>query len=444
MDGLVLRYSKYDYEELDRPRLRSQFLVLLIFISTLSLIAVTVAVCAIDGINKEIIILVAVGVITKNIVTYSSYMLQITNRISKYVIVTIAQKLCNGIIVILLLAFKVNDYRFYCIADLSGDVIAICIAYFFNRGLYFGKVLPIWECFKELKLNVSSGIILMLANWSASLLVGSAKMIIQWHWGELFFGKVSFAFSISNVFLVFITAISVVMFPSLQRVDEGKLPSMYKSIRGAVSPLLFFMMIFFFPGSWILEMWLPKYAVSLKYLAVLLPIIIYSSKVSLLTNNYLKVYRKEKLMLLSNAISIVLGIGLFALSAYVIDNVYVLLGCVVFVIAFNSILSEIFVMHTIHVKIVLDFVVELVMTVGFILCAALLNTWQGCLAYLALLVVYGSINYKSLKELFRMIVARFSKKKQTEAVSESEKVSESENKSNSYIDKNTGDNEDLR
>ena len=32
LDGLVLRYSKYDYEELDRERLRSQFKILLIFL----------------------------------------------------------------------------------------------------------------------------------------------------------------------------------------------------------------------------------------------------------------------------------------------------------------------------------------------------------------------------------------------------------------------------
>ena len=29
LDGLILRYSKYDYEELDKSRLRSQFIILL-------------------------------------------------------------------------------------------------------------------------------------------------------------------------------------------------------------------------------------------------------------------------------------------------------------------------------------------------------------------------------------------------------------------------------
>ncbi|MDE6791047.1 MAG: hypothetical protein K2J61_04925, partial [Clostridia bacterium] len=228
LDGLVLRYSKYDYEELDKRKILSQLQILLTFITTLSGIAVIVALIAIGGASKIIIILVAVGVITKNLVTYGSYMFQITNRISKYVIMIISQRLAYGLIVIILLALRVNNFYWYCIADLCGDCVGIIIAIIFNRGLFFGKLFPDKEALKELKLNISSGIILMMANWSAMLMIGGAKMIIQWRWDELLFGKVSFAFSVSNVFLVFVTAISVVLFPSLQRVDKDKLPSMYK------------------------------------------------------------------------------------------------------------------------------------------------------------------------------------------------------------------------
>ena len=137
------------------------------------------------------------------------------------------------------------------------------------------------------------------------LLIGSAKMIVQWRWDELVFGKVSFAFSVSNLFLAFVTAISVVLFPSLKRMNQEDLPAVYKKIRGAVSPLLFFAMLFYFPGCVILRAWLPRYAESLRYLGILLPIIVFASKVSLLTNNYLKAYRKENLMLKINVFSIV-------------------------------------------------------------------------------------------------------------------------------------------
>ena len=414
LDGLVLRYSKYDYEELDKRKVLSQLQILSVFLSVVSAIAIISALVAMGGEIEIIVILVASGVITKNLVTYCSYMFQITNRISKYVVMIILQRLVYGLIVVVLLILRVNDFYWYCIADLCGDCVGIIIGIIFNRELFFGKFQPLKETFSECKINISSGIILMLANWSALLMIGGAKMIIQWRWDELLFGKVSFAFSVSNVFLVFITAISVVMFPSLQRVERDKLPQMYKTIRNVLSPLLFFIMIFYFAGCWILDLWLPKYSESLHYLGILLPIIIFSSKVSLLTNNYLKVYRKEKLMLLANAVSIAVGAVLFVLCAYVFNNLTPLLGCVVFVIMLNSVLSEILVMKTIHIKIIKDFIIEGVLTIGFILCATLLNLWIGCAVYVGLFAIYAAINYKSIAGLFKKV---FKKK---EAVAESQ------------------------
>ncbi|MDE5666874.1 MAG: hypothetical protein K2I29_01395, partial [Clostridia bacterium] len=170
-----------------------------------------------------------------------------------------------------------------------------------------------------------------------------------------------------------------------------------------LSPVLFFMMIFYFVGCEILEIWLPKYNDSLIYLGILLPIIIFSSKVSLLTNNYLKVYRKEKLMLLVNVISIAVGACLFALCAYVFDNMTALLACVVFVIMLNSVLSEICVLKTIHVKIIKEFIIEAVMTVAFILCASLLSRWVGFGVYCGLFAAYCAANYKSIAALFKKV-----------------------------------------
>lgn len=406
LDGLVLRYSKYDYEELDKARLRSQFAILLIFTSTVTVLMGAVSLLALGGQNKLIFTFVAIGIVTKNLVTYGSYLLQITNRINKYVIMTISQRVTYGLFVVILLVLRVNDFYWYCLADLFGDAVGIVIGTCFNRGLYLGKSLSLRETFNELKLNISAGVILLMANWSAMLMIGGAKMMIQWRWDELVFGKVSFAFSVSNVFLIFVTAISVVLFPSLQRIDRDKLPQMYKSIRGVLSPLLFFIMLFYFPGCWILDKWLPTYSQSLVYLGILLPIIIYSSKVSLLTNNYLKVYRKEKSMLLANVISIVVGFSLFALSSYAFDNLYAVIVSVVFVIMLNSVLAEIFVCRIIKIRLIKEFIIEAIMTIGFILCASMLPRWWGCLAYFGVFAVYAIINYKSIIALFSRVIKK--------------------------------------
>ena len=411
LDGLVLRYGAYDYDELDKKRIRSQFQILLLMTTVIAVALAGISVGVMRDAERIIFVLVAVSIVLKNVSTYNSYIFQITNRINRYVIITIAQRIVYGITVVILLACRVTDFYWFCIADILGDCVGISIGIALNRGgVYFGKSLPVKDALGEFRSNLSAGIILMLANWSSILLVSSARMVIEWRWGELVFGKVSFAFSLTNIFLTFVTAISVVLFPSLKRIEGEKLPQMYKDIRELISPLLFLALMLFFPGSWIVEMWLPNYAVSLEYLAILLPIIIFSSKVSLLTNNYLKVYRKEKSMLIVNLISVAVGFGLFALCAYVFDHLIALLVCVVFVMMLNSILSEIVVMRVIRVRIIKEFIYEAALTVGFILIASYLNLLWGFLAYLCLYLLYCACNFKAIAALCKRIFRRRVKK----------------------------------
>lgn len=388
LDGLVLRYSQYDYDQLDKARVRSQFQLLLIATGGMSVAAAGVSLLFLSGVSRATVLLVAVGIVTKNLVTYNSYSFQITNRIDKYAILIIVQRLGYGALACVLLLLRVDRFEWYCAADLFGDLLGIALAQVFNKGMYFGKSLPLREALSECKVNVSAGIILMLANWSSMLLVGGSKMIVQWRWDELVFGKVSFAFSLSNLFLTFVSAISVVLFPQLKRMEQDKLPQVYRSIRGAISPMLFAMLVLYFPGCVILERYLPKYAQSLTYLGTLLPIVIYTSKVSLLTNNYLKAYRCEKDMLWVNALSVAIAFVLYGAAAYLLGDLTAVLVCVVLANMLKSILSEAVVMRIIHISFKRDLIVEAVMTAVFMMSVALLDRWVAFAVYAVALAAY--------------------------------------------------------
>lgn len=406
-DGIVLRYAKYDYEDLDKPRLASQFRILLFINTIFSILTIFTATVGMPKWEVYMVaVMVAIGIITKNVFAFTSFLLQTTNRISKYVTVILAQRISYGLAVLLLLLLKVENFYWYCVADLLGDCIGIFIGQFFNRGLYFTKAIPVKEAFKETKENMTAGIVLMMANVAASLVVGSAKMLIQWKWGELAFGKVSFAFSATSLFLSFVTASSIVLFPTLKRLNQDRLPQMYKIVRGIVSPILFVMMLAYFPGCWILKQWLPNYAISLEYLGILLPIIIFSSKVGLITNNYLKAYRKEKEMLLVNMMSVGMAIILFLGSVLWLKNFDILLYSVVFVIMIRSVLSEMIVTKIVKVSVVSDVIIETIMTLGFVFCAKGFKLWIGFLIYLCILLVYLYINRNNLKLLVRQFIRR--------------------------------------
>jgi O-antigen/teichoic acid export membrane protein len=399
LDGIILRYSQYDYEELDKEVLRSQFKILLFVSGFFVILVVSISSILMNGAYHIVAVLVAIGIIIKNQVTYTSYTFQITNRINKYVILTIVQRASFGIISIVLLLISVDNFYWFCLAELLSDVIAIIVGASLNKGLYFGKTISIKNTLNETWENVSAGFLLLIANWASMLLIGGARMVIQFRWDDLVFGKISFSFSISSIFLTFVNTVSVVLFPALKRMNPDELPSLYRKIRNSLSPMLFLFMLFYYPGCWVLEKWLPAYKPSLIYLGLLLPIIIFTSKVSLLTNNYLKAYRKEKTLLLINVLTVVLSFVLYLFSAYILNNLSVMLLCVVLIVILRSVFSEIVVMRLIKTEFWRDFAIELFMTIMFVVSTMYFSRGLGFGIYSATLIVYLFIYRKNFRLL---------------------------------------------
>ena len=91
LDGIVLRYSQYDFSQLDKERFRSQFQLLLLYTSLLTFVGTLIGIVWLQGIQSTTLILVSVAIITKHIVAYNSFIFDITNRIQYYAIFVIAQ-----------------------------------------------------------------------------------------------------------------------------------------------------------------------------------------------------------------------------------------------------------------------------------------------------------------------------------------------------------------
>lgn len=382
LDGMVLRFSQYDYENLEKKRVRSHFLFLLGLESLLACLLFFFS----KGINqfaeRRIFAFVAISLISKNLYTYSSFLLQITNQISRYARLVVAHRALYGAFVVASLIGRFGKYELFCMADLACDFFAIIYCAFLCKAAFFGVTESFRDAIRDIKASLTSGIKLMIANVSPSLLISNAKMIIQWCWGTLVFGQISFAFSLSTVFVTFLSAISVVLFPTLKRMDKNEYPDFYVGLRRISSRFLFGALLLFFPGYFILSLWLPSYLPSLSCWGILLPYIVFSARVNLLTNNYLKAYRKEQIMLFINIIIAVVAICLYVISAYILNNMIFVLLAVVISIASISMVSESIVGKLIGVSIRKDILMDIVLTVAFFISANLLDLRLGFFIYL--------------------------------------------------------------
>ena len=373
LDGLMLRYSQYDYKNLNKPLVQSQFRLFLGVEVLFGLIGFALSFGVENETYRQIVRLISLGIITMNVYAYASHLFQMTNRISKYVVFVMMMRLILGVGVIAALFCGANSFYNLCIVYFAASIFTILWGVSQNKELFWGTGKLADGTVAELNSNVTAGMMLLIANLSSIFFVGGAKMVVQWHYDPLLFGRVAFSFNLVNLFLTFITAASIAIFPSLKRIDTDHLPDFYVKIRRSMTPLLFVSLALYFPGYYVLKLWLPNYADSLVYLGVLMPMIVYESRVTLLTNNYLKTYRKERLMLLINLVSVAVAFVLYLVSAYVFDSLFVLLACLVAVVIVRSVVSEIAVMRIINRCRYAPFGVELAFVVMFIFAVVKFN-----------------------------------------------------------------------
>ena len=70
-------------------------------------------------------------------------------------------------------------------------------------------------------------------------------------------------------------------------------------------------------------MWIPQYEDSLNYLIFMLPICIFDGKVQLLCNTYLKVIRKERILLGINIGAVAFSGIITVISIFLFDNLII-------------------------------------------------------------------------------------------------------------------------
>lgn len=403
-DGIYLRYGGKEYKELDKQLFFSQFNMLVSFQTILLVIIVSASYFLIVDDNRAFIIeMTAICMLITNSLYMLLYVLQATSRIKEYAQITMLDRILYVCIILLFLIFGVKNFKLLIIADLFGKFIALLYAMYCCKEIVFNKISTLHFSFREVKKNLSVGIKLLLANIASILIIGVARFGIERTWGVVVFGKVSLTLSISNFLMLFVNAIGLVMFPVLRRTDKEKLPSIYSVLRDSLMVIILGGMILYFPIKVILTAWLPEYADSLTYMAILFPMVIYEGKMSLLVNTYFKTLRREKLMLKVNIISLMLSLTLSLISTIWFKNLNLAILSIIFVLAFRSILGEICLSNILGRRFYKDIILETIVVFAFLITGWYINLWISIGIYGIVYITYLLLKYKDIKRSIQSI-----------------------------------------
>lgn len=396
-DGVFLRYGGEYYDNLNKKQFSGQFWL---YSSIEMIIGITICVVGytITSPHDKAVVVALTGISVLFLLprTLLQYVLQCTNRIKEYATLTVADKAIYITVVLIVLCFGAKSYVPMIIAELLGKTCALVYGIYQCREIIITKPVGLSEAIKEAWANISVGIKLMFANIASMLIIGFVRLSIENQWDVTTFGKVSLTMSVSNLLMVFIRAVALVMFPMLRRTNSDKLSSIYNTMRTCLMIPLLGMLVCYYPAKVILSAWLPQYADSLVYMALLFPMCVFESKMSMLIETYMKTLRKEKWLLLVNVTTVSLSVITTLITTYWLHNLDLAVASIVFLLAFRCVFAELLLSTVLDVNVKMDIALELALTVIFIVASWFVGGSAGLSIYAVAYLIYLFIKRKDV------------------------------------------------
>lgn len=402
-DGLHLRYGGKYYDELDKPLMHSQYWLVAIFEIIVCLGISVIALVYIKDINRTLI-LIATGfncilILPKTVL---QVLLQSTGRVKEYARNSIIERFIYVVFLLIFLFMFEPKFEFMIFADIIAKSVALIGISFVCKDIVFVRGVMISVAFKEARENISTGIRLMFANIASFLIIGIVRFSIERTWDISTFGKVSFSLSIANFIILFISEVSLVIFPILKRSDQTKLPQLYESLGAILSGCMMVFLVSYYPIQYILSLWLPQYIEALGYLAIIFPISIFEVRSYLLINTYLKTLRLEKAMLKLNLLSVLLSFALTGIVVYWLKDLTLTIISIVILQISKCFLSDWFLQKKMKMRYSYDVVWNIIVAVLFIFSNWYIGSLAGWGIYILSIFIIGFLRMKTFKRQFAL------------------------------------------
>lgn len=399
-EGIYLRLGGQYYENVDKPLYCTQFWVFGVYHVILYLIVALAAVGLTDSADRLfVIICVCVVAVAKCWNWFFSSLMQSTARVKEFSVATIVERATFVTLMAALLFLDYRDYKLIVCADMAAKFLSIFLCIWYCRDVIFSRFHLDAYVVSEIRENIRAGIKLTLATLCSTLIIGVVRFGVQDHWDIATFSKVSLTLSISNIAMTAINAISVVVYPALRRAGTEHLPEIYKVMRVILMGLVFGALIFYYPLQCVLTVWLPQYAESIRYAAILFPICAYESKMSLLINTYFKTLRMETLLMKCNIVALVFSVLCTLVATLVLNSVTAAILAILVVLVFRCVISEMVLSKYTPILVNTDIMIELFMSLAFIIC----NWYFGLLGMALYALLYGGYLLIKKKDILHSI-----------------------------------------
>ncbi len=319
-DGIYLRLGGKRYSELDARSLGTVFWRFFLLQITAAAVLGTVLAFLGGGSRADALLLALIYMPVFNADAYLGHILQATGRTVEYSVSTVIERVGFVLLALSAAVFGTENYAVFALLNIAAHLLSLIYCAYRCRDIV-GSYSPRLNTADEVKRDIASGGRLLLANLSAQFVSGAARIAVINSFGDAEFGRVSFALTLSGIFVSLTAQMSMVLFPSLRRERGAGRQRIFSRLNSAVCLLFPAALISALPIKYAVGMLLPSYYEGLEYLGILLPLCVVDGAAQLVGTTYMKVGRREGRLFAVNAICSALSVATCFLSASLLGNI---------------------------------------------------------------------------------------------------------------------------
>lgn len=400
-DGLYLKYGGYKLSDLPLRPLRTANALYLVMLAFGVVAMMIFASGNTDPYRQYVFLAVAINIAVLGITSNVSLTLQATNHLKGYAFLNSADKIFFLLALLALLQDKFRTFEYLVAIDLAAKIIVMAMLLHRYRQLFIGRLARLHEGAREFADSVGTGIQLLLANLSGMLVLGIGRIIIEYFGAMESYAYYAFAVSISGVILVSVTALSIVIYPTLRRQPQDNFIVYFRKTTRAYAAFTLVMLTGYFPAVAFIELVASQYAPVIGLLNAMFVITVLQGKMQLVNNTYYKALRLERSMLFANLNSLLLATTLSLAGFLLTQSILAVAYAALLTMAFRVYASEVFLLRHMGKAPDLGILAEVIVLAAFLLLTLLLpHILAGC-AWLTLVAVIATIKRTELSAALR-------------------------------------------
>jgi len=399
-DGIYLKYGKNQYDELPANVLRSSNRYYILMLVFFTVIATGLSLLVADGNRCIALFAVSIDIILLGISGMLISVLQITNQIKAYSFYTVLDKVILLIAIVIIGCMRERKFYWVVWADVFSKAVVMIALLFRCRTLFWGKGTTRKCALEEFISNIKIGISLMVANLMGMFVTGIGRFIVDSIGNIEEYAFYSFAISITNLVLVFISAVSLVLYPTLKRLPENNYGLYFEKLCFAVRMFNFVALFAYFPAVPLIKVFLPNYLPILNYIHFLFGVIVLQAKMQLLNNTFYKALRQEKALMRENMSCVIIFLVIAGVSYSIVHDISAIAFSTFFAMLYRCYASEVFIRRKMQLKVSKSIFLEVLYIILYVFILSFLDFLPAMFLYGFLFLLFFVLSWSELKKIF--------------------------------------------